>query len=442
MGESLYAIDGTGSMKKILTCLFFISVIALNAQSDEDYYSERILRYGDHTYLHSVRSVLFEKSGIPLSDPVIFLNSNETLLLQFDLLEEDIRDFSYRIVHCTSDWHPSALSENEYTEGFFNDNIIDYKHSSGTLQPYWHYSLSFPNAQMKPILSGNYLFIVFELGNPDSLVLTRRFHVVNPITELQTNIHRATSIDLRNSHQEIDFQLFTKGLTINNPYQDIKVAIRQNQHPEFTLSGLKPLFATSEKLDFNLEDGNVMEGGSEYRPLDLRTTRFATMSVDRFATDSSNGQMQAILKPDVRIHTQRYSSSDDLNGRFLVKIYDGRDGMLEADYLQVRFVLKSPAPIEGQSVYLDGIFRNEFSKKDLRMHYIDSTGMYEKTLVLKQGFYNYRYVHTTASGLSTLETEGSHYETRNEYGIFIYWQAPGTRYEQLIGYSKVLAGGF
>lgn len=429
-------------MKKILTFLFLISAIALNAQSDEDYFSERILRYSDHSYLHSVRSVLFEKSGSPLSDPVIFLNSTETLQLQFDLLEEDIRDFSYRIVHCTSNWQPSALSENEFTEGFFNDNIIDYKHSSGTLQPYWHYSLSFPNAQMKPLLSGNYLLIVYELGNPDSLVLTRRFHVVNPITVLQTNIHRATSIDLRNSHQEVDFQLFTKGLTINNPYQDIQVVICQNQHPDFTLSGLKPLFANGEKLDYNLEDGNVMEGGSEYRPLDLRTTRFATMSVDRLATDSTHGQVLALLKPDVRIHTQRYSSSEDLNGRFLVKIYDGRDGSLEADYLQVRFSLKSPTPVEGQSVYLDGLFRNEFSKKELRMHYNDSAGMYDKTLVLKQGFYNYRYVHTSTNALSTLETEGSHYETRNEYGIFIYWQAPGTRYEQLIGYSKALAGGF
>ncbi|MBK9638659.1 MAG: DUF5103 domain-containing protein [Bacteroidetes bacterium] len=101
-----------------------------------------------------------------MSDPVIRLGSGETLLLQFDLLDNEIEDYSYRIIHCDPDWKSSELSENEFLDGFNTDQISNYKHSLNTLEDYWHYQLLFPNAQMKPLISGNYLMVVFPYKRP------------------------------------------------------------------------------------------------------------------------------------------------------------------------------------------------------------------------------------------------------------------------------------
>ena len=35
------------------------------------------------------------------------------------------------------------------------------------------------------------------------------------------------------------------------------------------------------------------------------------------------------------------------------------------------------------------------------------------------------------------ETEGNHVETENDYGIFVYYHAPGTRNDQIVGYVSI-----
>ncbi|MBL7922982.1 MAG: DUF5103 domain-containing protein [Bacteroidia bacterium] len=430
-------------MKYQLNILLFFLMSYCSAQDGDDYFKPDFMRFENHVYVPYIQTVLLEKDGQALSDPVIILNSGEALRLQFDLLEDEIRDFSYRLVHCTSEWRPSPISESDFIDGFYSDHITDYKHSLNTRQDYWHYQLLFPNQQLKPLLSGNYLLVVYNHSDPDSIVLTRRFYVAEPRVELQANIHRATLIELRNSHQEADFSVFLKGLRLNNPYAELKTLILQNGNYNNKAHGLKPLFATSEQLDFNLEEGNVFEGGSEYRPLDLRTTRFLTQTIERFSEDSIGQGLTAVLKPDRKLATQRYSSADDINGKFLVKVYEGRDGHLEGDYLNVHFRLLSALPESASSVYLEGGFSPDHPNQRFRMNYNPACACYELTILLKQGYYNYRYVQLDATGTySVLETEGSHYETRNEYDFFVYWQEPGSRHEKLIGYKKVQAGGF
>jgi len=60
---------------------------------------------------------------------------------------------------------------------------------------------------------------------------------------------------------------------------------------------------------------------------------------------------------------------------------------------------------------------------------------YEATLYLKQGYYNYEYVYLKDGQNAGDETyiEGMHFETENDYSIFVYHHAPGTNYDQLIG---------
>lgn len=430
-------------MIKYLTPLLLFITTLVFGQSESDYFNPKRIRYEDYIYTDNIKTVFLEKSGQELSDPILFLNSNDQLRLHFDLLSNEITDFSYRFLHCDPEWHPSSLSENDYLEGFSSDHIIDYKHSLNTNTDYWHYQLDFPNSQMKPILSGNYLLIVYDSADPDSIVITRKFYVVEQKVEILSTIHRATLIELRNSHQEVDLKVNLKGLKVVNPYADIKLVILQNGNSNLCISNLKPLFASSEQLDYNFEEGNLFEGGSEFRNFDIRTTKFLTQYLEKFIDDNSGYSTTAYLKKDIRLSSQRYSSIDDINGKFINKIYDGRDAKLEGDYLNVIFRLKASEEYANRTVFIEGQFTDWRRDATFRMDYIADSAYFFKSIPVKQGYYDYRYIiDDKADKNSVLETEGSHFETRNDYYIFVYWSEIGFRYSKLIGYTKVSAGGF
>ena len=72
------------------------------------------------------------------------------------------------------------------------------------------------------------------------------------------------------------------------------------------------------------------------------------------------------------------------------------------------------------------------------MHtYNPATRAYEKSLLLKQGAYNYRYVlQRPGRAADAAPIEGNFYETRNEYQIRIYHRPQGARYDRLVGYTR------
>ena len=430
-------------MKPFLRFNFFFLLIPIFclSQKDDGYFNPDFTRMNDRTYDPAVGSVLFERTGEPTSEAILALGSNQTLTLRFDLLEEDVRTLGYRIIHCTYDWAPSILSESDYIIGFYTDQISDMKHSLSTWVPFWHYELVFPNEQIRPAISGNYILQVFDNGDPEKVILSRRFRVVEEKCSILPNIHRATAIESRNSHQEIDFQVDITGLRLSNPYQELLVEIVQNGDHQHTIRNLKPFFVNGNVVDYNFEEGNLFEGGSEYRFLDIRTTRFLTGSLAYNEPALGAEPMQAHMKTDLRTATQRYSSSEDLNGKFIHAIYEGRNAHLEADYLHVHFKLKALADFSESPVFVQGKLTDNRIEKPFRMTYNEDSSRFELKLLLKQGLYNYRYVTSGSSGSpSTLETEGSHQETENQYEILVFLREPVGRYDRLIGYRVTRSG--
>ena len=71
------------------------------------------------------------------------------------------------------------------------------------------------------------------------------------------------------------------------------------------------------------------------------------------------------------------------------------------------------------------------------MEFNAASRLYEKELILKQGWYNYQYV-VESDTLSLNYLEGDHFETENEYEIFVYYKPITARSEVLIGYKQVI----
>jgi hypothetical protein len=98
----------------------------------------------------------------------------------------------------------------------------------------------------------------------------------------------------------------------------------------------------------------------------------------------------------------------------------------------VHFTLASPEPVDGD-VYLSGAFTNWSFIREYKMNYDATRREYRGTAFLKQGWYDYQYVVKSAT-LPPYHFEGSHYETENNYEVFVYYRAFQPQADLLIGY--------
>jgi hypothetical protein len=76
------------------------------------------------------------------------------------------------------------------------------------------------------------------------------------------------------------------------------------------------------------------------------------------------------------------------------------------------------------------------------MQYNAQKRQYEKTLLLKQGGYNYLYLvvpKQQAKG-SLKPIEGNFWQTQNEYEIKVYHKPFGSKCDKLIGFTSITAG--
>ncbi len=63
------------------------------------------------------------------------------------------------------------------------------------------------------------------------------------------------------------------------------------------------------------------------------------------------------------------------------------------------------------------------------------TGMYEKALLIKQGFTNYQYVLANKAGKidQANAIDGNFYQTLNDYQALVYYRGVNERYDRVIG---------
>jgi hypothetical protein len=407
----------------------------------QDYYRIGYLRYEDRVYSPLIRSVILEKKNQPLSDPAIAFQSDEQLVLMFDELRAEASDFSYSFVLCNSNWEPASLPVLQVLPGFTDDRIRTFRHSFNTRQPYVHYRLEFPEDYMRPRLPGNYLIKVYPTEHPDSVILTRRWIYYEDQVEINAQVKRATIVSHRFSRQEVDFTLRFPGLPIRNPQEEIKVVILQNFRWDRMIDHLKPLFIHHDLLDYNYDEENTFDGGNEYRTFDTRSYRFLNQYMKRFEEDSTG--IHAWIKEEGSRASIPYTLLDDINGRFLPVVYEGRQAATEAEYIHTHFHLRIGEPLPDATLYVYGALTGWEIIPQARMVYNYETSLYECSLYLKQGYYNYSYVllKDGESRINDTHLEGNHSDTENNYTILVYHTPPGARFDRLSGYKKISSRG-
>ncbi len=360
--------------------------------------------------------------------PIIKLG--EKLILSFDDINADEKIYSYKIEHCDYYWQKSNLASTEYMTGFATDRIRDYENSFNTLQYYTHYQLQIPNNNNNRIKkSGNYIIsIIDDYGN---IVFSRRFIIYQQRVDVGVTAHRSREVTSINEKHSIQFIINHQNLLLNNPNQEIKVDIYQNNDWNSVIKNLQPKYVRGAQLLYNYVDDISYWAGNEYLYFDTKEIRNATNNIFKTRLDNI---FNAFLYTNEARGEKPYSFYPDVNGNFVLRTIDTDDVSLEGDYSFIHFSLENNENLNGENIYIYGNYNDWQITPENKMRYNNKTNLYEATLLLKQGFYNYTYV--TVNDLLQVNThaiEGSFYQTENKYTVIVYYRKFGELYDQVIG---------
>ncbi len=388
----------------------------------------------DQTFSDNIKSVQITLVGDELAAPILSLNSNNQLIVRFDLLEEEQNRLAYRLIHYNSDWTPSAVRVNDYLSNFRNEFYLnDYEYSFNTLVPYTHFSLLLPNDDVSFKLSGNYAIEVFPEDNPENILFRKRFMVVNRQVQVEGEIRHNNQKQYFDKEQRVDFVVNYPNFNMENPAANVKAVISQNFNWSRTTPVLKPLFLRNQQLDFTYRNRlTTFPGSSEYDFFDIRSLTYESRNVRKI--EENEDQTHVLLRPKKAFHNTSYFYFKDLNGQFYIDAENRSNPMTEADYSWVTFSLIGEA--QNGKVYATGNFVNGELTEQNRMQYSPADSLYYTHILLKQGQYDYAFILQKPDGV-LVNMLGDFSETENDYYVFVYYYDNRLRGERLIGWTRI-----
>ncbi|MEL6253480.1 MAG: type IX secretion system plug protein domain-containing protein [Bacteroidota bacterium] len=392
----------------------------------------------DHIYDDAIHTVQLYRTQYEESYPVIYKDAGGNLTLEFDEFMPDTQresDFMVDLVHCDVDWRESFVLPISFYEGFSQDRIEDYRRAEFTRTPYVHYTYSFPQENEYFKMSGNYILKVYRSGNPNDLVLTRRFVVAEQRIGIRPTRMLAEKFE-RQQLTRIDFEINTAGLQIFSPQQDLKIRIVQNFRLDQPYTPGVPRFSRDNRHEYQVDLLRAFGGGNEFRQADIRSTRF--YSRDMEDVEDLDSVYRVFLFPGDPFLRNNIGNRRDRNGGFFIEVQEWPENDYQADYVYTFFSLKRQEAFPvGEEVYVFGKLTDWQLKPQFRMKYNDELGQYEADVQLKQGVYDYQYLVGSAQGWKETAVEGRLAAPENFYTIMVYFRSPTDRSEQLIGYLPI-----
>ena len=417
--------------------LLFACISGMHAQTHTRTFNENIRT------LRVERQVLLLENGI-----VDGSNPENTLHISFDEMSHDVHFYTYTVemmnggMSATASLNGGMLSS-EYLRGFTTRDITDYEHSINTSREYTHYWFDFPNEDMALTKSGNYRLTIYEDGNPDNRVAEVDFCVVEPMVKIDTKVRANTDIEFNGRYQQVDVDVDFKPAGIRYQPSEISVVVTQNNRQDNSVTMTQPTFVEPNRLRYINNKALIFEAGNEYHHFDAFSCFYAGYGIDRVYHEM--GDYHALLFPN-EITKGQYIHEFDSDGRFVVNAERTNDSDTEAEYMWVYWTLPAEQPWFDGMLYVGGdIFGNELSLRN-RMQYDAETKCYWLTALVKQGGYDYQYwfvpkvprdqvpsTKVNQSKATLQRTDGSYWQTENEYAVYVYWRPFGARYDRLVG---------
>lgn len=423
----------------LLVWLFFVSCVPLE-QTTNSSTSYAVLDLADKSYDTNIRMMrLFPSMGREedrLQPPIVHIEQSSPLVLEFDEILSDFRQYYAYIVHCNFNWERSALTDMEFLTEYNSFPINDFQYSQSTVIPYTQYRLELPRVKK----SGNYVVVVHRGTNKADVVLSRRFMVFEGTADIKADIGISSNVQVREQNHQVEFVVNYGSITTSNPYVDFKVMLRQNHRWDNAITDLKPTLVREDQTfleyrNFTLQ--NNFKALREFRFFDSRSLSFNGRNVAQI--EKNDREIRVFLARDRPRFSEPYARFQDLNGNYFVGSVEPNTSNLQTEYVKVMFFLEADA-LEKGDVYVAGGFNDWSRTPESRMTFDEPSGLYTTSLLLKQGYYNYMYV-VDGADLDPYMFEGYNFQAENLYEIFVYFRAPGAFNDRLVGYRSLIHNG-
>lgn len=367
-----------------------------------------------------------------LSYPSIYLNTDDRITIAFDDLNAKApRNLMYKIIHCNEEWSDEALFAADFLTGFQEQYLYNTGFSNNTAIRYVHYKLQFPNNDVSPKVSGNYMVVVY---NPDTQepLLKVGFQVVENSSNIAGSITIPNDRNYQTS-QQLGLLLKYPLISSSNPSGDFKVRVSQNFEQLPRSVQPTPVSYGMNSISYSRADKNIYLAGNEFRTLDIRDAHY--ISANATSVRQVQGEYFILLQPDQNRSLSPYSYTIDYNGKMVISSIKSSNPDTDAEYYSVLFSLKSPFLGDQYDVFLEGELTGWGASNVGKMLYNNGTGCYEVPLTLKQGFYSYRYVVRNTAGLEQqdLSPEGNFSQTENTYQVAVFFKSIRDTYTRLVG---------
>ena len=399
------------------TILFFI-ITSVSAQTEKEV-----------TPPYNIKTISFvqnERNIIPI------LKLGEGFQLQFDDLFSNEANYYYEIIHCDYNWNPSGILKNEYLEGFDSQRIQDYTNSFNTLQIYSHYKLAIPNQFTQQLkISGNYMIKVLDENK--EVVFSRKLILYEDLATVPIQVKRARTVDNIETKHNLDFTVKSSTITFQNPLKNIKVLLLQNGQLDSGIKNIIPQYTIGNDLIYKYDTQTQFWAGNEFLYFENKDIRSASNNIARI--DANTAVYGSYLYTNAARANFPYSYAQDINGDFVVNNINAANEEIEADYAWVYFSLSAPAFRLKKNIYVGGMFNNYNLTPEYKMDYNPKKGIYEKAILIKQGFTNFKYIIANDKGVIDYENaiDGNFYQTENDYTILVYYKESIGRYDRVVG---------
>ena len=385
---------------------------------------------------NDIRTLRTEQAGALTAMPVLTLHSQDRVVVSFDQMSHEGHRFFYRVQHCNFLWQPTdGLFQNEFVESNQEDNWINKGvESQNTTTLYTHYQFTFPNAEVHPLISGNYLLTIYDdaAASPEA-VAEVRIRMVEPLVNISGRVLTNTDIDWNAAHQQIEMEVKADGLT-GDLRAGLRTIVVQNGREDNAAINVPATAQMGNALIWRHAPGLIFEAGNEYRRFEMLSVRTPGMRVQEMQWFPP--QYHATISTDAM--RRSYLVQGDRNGTAVIRNTDNLDANTESDYVLTHFTLEGDE-LTDASIFINGQWSVGGLLPEYQLQYNAERQAYEATLLLKQGYYNYLYL-TRKNGEkkgSTAATEGNFYQTTNDYTILVYARLAADRYDRLVGVATL-----
>ena len=376
----------------------------------------------------NMKTVSFVQNG---QNSVPIFKLGDGFQFQFDDLFGNDANYYYEIIHCDYNWIPSEIPKTDYLKGFDGLRILDYTNSLNTLQIYSHYRLALPNLNTQLQISGNYILKILDENK--EVVFSRKFILYEDLLMVPFQIKRARTLNNIEYKHNLEFSIKSNTINFQNPLKNIKVMLLQNGQFNTAIKNIKPQYTIGNDLIFRYDTETQFWAGNEFLFYDNNTIRAASNNVS--LVDTSSDIYNSYLYTNIARANFPYSFTQDANGNFVVRNINASNNDIEADYTWVYFSLSAPAYMLNKGIFIAGMFNNYNLSPEYKMDYNAKKGIFEKAVLIKQGFTNYQFIVADEKGNIDQENaiDGNFYQTENDYSVMVYYRENNDRYDRVIG---------